>query len=220
MTKEDLLRTGSRVAKTWSVYCVLDFMDKNIVNVTWRRMIRSDEATRMSCMTCRGEERRKCRHELACKWESEVRRWVDDGNGEQHGGEQSDDSSEKEEDVDVEMEAGDSERTEVEHPQFIFTGKAENDGKRTTYYVDDVRRSFMFCDAEMQLADKLTDIFEKEISGDGCFVFGDPNGTQCRGKIRQVDGSLLQCSVRRQASPGDILRPVKLFTLNHSDKVL
>lgn len=102
---EDFLRKGSRVAHTCSAWCVVDFVEKNIITVTWRRMSRGMEATCISCMTCCGEEGRKFRHETACEHEIKIGTGSREGQeiGYDDTGEQSEQSDDVGGELDVDM---------------------------------------------------------------------------------------------------------------------
>lgn len=116
--REGLLRKGNRVAKKWSAWCAVDFLDKMIVTGTWRRVISGIEATRVTCMNCRGEQTRKFQHEIACDCECNVDLDLHDDDGEMgdgNGDGESEESGEEGPFPDVDSSAEQESRTEEEH---------------------------------------------------------------------------------------------------------
>lgn len=80
-----------------------------------------------------------------------------------------------------------------------------------------MKRSFYICRREKELAEKLCDLVEREIAGNGCLMFGDPDGTLCGGLYKCGQRLLRRFSGKRKQTISDIPRRVTLFTLNHGD---
>lgn len=72
VTKAELLKRGTSVVKKWSSWAVVDSMERNMVSVTWRTVSSGIAETRMTCIMCRTDVLRRCRHERACERESEL----------------------------------------------------------------------------------------------------------------------------------------------------
>lgn len=79
--KADLLKRGSSVTKRWSSWIVVDGMEGIVVSVTWRPVSSVIAETRMTCVLCRTDGSRKCRHERAFLRESEIEYDNLEGNG-------------------------------------------------------------------------------------------------------------------------------------------
>lgn len=68
--KEDMVQKGRKVAKVWCPWCVVDVVQRLVVSVIWRLVLKGIETTRINCVMCRHDASRKCRHEIVCELES------------------------------------------------------------------------------------------------------------------------------------------------------
>lgn len=87
--------------------------------------------------------------------------------------------------------------------------------KRRSYYPLEVNRAFFMCNSEVEIAEHLCDLIEKEIAENGSLLSGDPDGSNCRGNMKKADGTVEACVAKRRHGEADILRKSTLFTLNH-----
>lgn len=130
-SNDDLLKRGSSVSKKWSSWVVVDAMERTLVSVTWRPVSSGVAETRMTCVMCRSDVLRRCRHERACEKESEIERgncsdgdgMEGDENGERSGSEYGSDV------VDVEARTMDKEMDEWEVAEPAVMEPDVHDGK-------------------------------------------------------------------------------------------
>lgn len=71
-TKMDLLKKGNRISKNWSVWAVLDFVERIVVIVIWKQVSSVIQATGMNCVSCRSEQSIRYHNKLSCELESEL----------------------------------------------------------------------------------------------------------------------------------------------------
>lgn len=85
--------------------------------------------------------------------------------------------------------------------------------KTKDYYWCGVTRGFAMCQQEKILGQNITEIIDTEVAVDGCSIFGDPDGTKCGGKFRDIYRRWQECSAERRQLPSDKPRRVTPFTL-------
>lgn len=76
-------------------------------------------------------------------------------------------------------------------------------------------RPIYMCNAEKKFSAQLADLIEKWDRLNGGLRFMDPDGWLCGGKIREGDGSIINCTGTKGAHARKLPRKVTLFTLNH-----